>query len=118
MSTTITNGTTVLQPLLWMEYRSTREANTIVHQLHGGGTAITVAPHAPREVAVALLFDDEAAAAACEAMHARPGVIQITEDGRPTHSMQYVVTGPVERVLDTETARAWIVSARVTEVGQ
>ena len=117
MTTTISDGITTLHPLAWMDYKSTRDARTKVHPLMGGTVAISLAPADPRTVNVALLFDDEAASKTCEDMHARTGVITITETGRPTASMQYVVSGRIERELDTETAALWIVSAAVIEVG-
>lgn len=115
--TTISDGTTTLTPVLWMDYESTRQAGTRTHTLVSGKQSITLAPAGPRRVRVALLFDDEAASIACETMHAGTSVITITEDGRPTHSMQYVVMGDIRRELDKETAAVWIVSAEVQEIG-
>jgi hypothetical protein len=115
--TEISDGTDTLHPILWMDYASARDARTRTHPLMGGGTAVTLAPAGPRKVVLALLFADEDESKACEDMHARPGVITITEDGRDTHSMQYVVTGAVTRELDPETAEVWIVAAEVQEVG-
>lgn len=115
--TSITDGTVTLHPILWTQYRSTREARTRTHPLASGGTAVSLARSGPRRVNVALLFDDELESEQCEAMHARPGVITITETDRPTHSMQYVVVGNIERELDPETADVWIVTAEVLEVG-
>lgn len=115
--TTLSDGTTTLNPLLWMDYRSTRDANTKAHPLMGGGVALSLAPASPRRVAVALLFTDETESKQCEDMHAGTGVITITETGRDTASMQYVVVGNIERELDRETSELWIVSAEVIEVG-
>lgn len=116
--TEITNGVTTVHPILWMEYASTRQANTRTHPLMSGGTAVTLAPHGPRTVTLALLFDDEEESIVCEDMHARPSVFTITEAGRPTHSMQYVAVGRVSRELDQETAAVWIVSVEVQEVSE
>lgn len=115
--TVISNGITTLHPELWMDYKSARTANTKVHPLMGGGVAISLAPASPRTVTVALLFLTEAESKQCEDMHAATGVITITEDGRDTASMQYVVTGQVRRELDPDSRELWIVSAEVTEVG-
>lgn len=117
MSTTVTDGITTLHPVLWTDYRSTRAANTKAHPLMGGGVALSLAPASPRGINVALVFDDEAESKQCEDMHAGTGVITITETGRDTASMQYVVVGNIERELDKETAAVWIVSADVIEVG-
>lgn len=115
--TTISNGLVTLNPRLWMDYKSTREANTRTHPLMGGGIAVSLAPASPRTVSLALLFTNEDDSKRCEDMLATPGVITITEDGRDTHSMQFVVTGRIGRDLDTETAEDWVVSAEVVEVG-
>ncbi|QBE48747.1 hypothetical protein [Leucobacter triazinivorans] len=118
MTTTISDGVTTLHPKVWMQYVSDRDSNTREHTLLSGGIALTVAPATPRRVAVALLFNSEAESEACEQMHARPGILSITEEGRPTHSMQYAVVGTVRRELDPENAAVWIVTAEVREVGQ
>lgn len=115
--TAISNGITTVTPILWMDYTSTREANTRSHQLVSGRAAITLHPAGPRRVSVVLLFADETESKACEDMHAQPGIITITEDDRPTHSMQYVVVGKITRELDSETQDAWIVTAEAEEVG-
>ncbi|GAA2843605.1 hypothetical protein FB468_0576 [Leucobacter komagatae] len=114
--TTITDGTTTLHPTLWMNYRSTRESNTQVHTLQSGKNALTLRPAGSRRVTVALLFEDENESKRCEDMHARPGIITITEDGRDTASMQYAVIGSIERALDPETASVWFVTVEVLEV--
>lgn len=115
--TTISDGTTTLHPLAWMDYQSAREAGTRTHRLMGGGVAVTLAPTGPRRVTVALLFDDEDVSAQCEAMLSTPGVLTIGEGGRSTVPMQFVVVGRIERELDPDTDDAWIVTAEVQEVG-
>lgn len=117
MTTTISNGETTLTPVLWAGYESTREAGTKTNRLMSGKTSVTLALAGPRKVSVALLFDDEQTSLDCELMHATPGVITITEDGRDTHSMQYVVVGRITRELNKETQALWVVSADVQEVG-
>jgi len=113
--TTLTDGTTTLHPLLWMDYESSSAANTIVHQLASGRTAITIADHGPRRVTIALLFADEETSRQCEDLHRTPTIITITEDGRPTAGMQYITIGPVRRTYDPK-GDVWIVGAEVQEV--
>lgn len=114
---TVTDGTTTVHPILWMDYASTRAANTRTHDLMSGSSAITLAPAGPRRVKLAFLFHDEDHSKACEDLHATAGVLTVTDPDRATHSMQYVVIGSVSRDLDTDTARNWIVTAEVQEVG-
>lgn len=114
---TITDGTTTLHPLLWMDYSSTRTTGTRTHALASGATAITLAPAGPRRVKLAFLFHDEDLSKACEDLHATEGVLTVTDTDRATHSMQYVVVGTITRDLHTETARNWIVTVDVQEVG-
>ncbi len=116
--TTISDGTTTLHPLAWMDYQSSREAGTRTHRLASGRVALTLAKAGPRRVTIALLFDDEDVSARCEAMLATPGVLTITEDGRDSVPMQFVVVGRIERELDPDTDDAWIVSAEVQEVAE
>lgn len=114
--TTLSDGTTTLNPILWLGFGSVRESNTRTHTIIGGGTVVSMAPASPRKSTIALLFDDEADSMTCETMHAEPAVFTITEADRPTHSMQYVVIGEITRELDPETRDMWIVSAEVQEV--
>lgn len=115
--TAISDGITTLHPKLWLGFKTARESRTTAHPLAGGNTAITLAPSGPRTSAIGLLFTDEQESSDCETMLATPGVLTITEPDRPTHSMQFVVTGRIERELVAETARQWIVMADVQEVG-
>lgn len=116
--TTISDGTSTVQAIAWSEYRSTRRSNTREHELAGGGIALTIRKASPRRVSIVLLLDDETLSAECEAMHASGRTLTITEPGRATHSMQYIVTGEIRRELDPETRDLWFVTADVTEVGR
>ncbi len=114
--TNVTNGTLTVSPLLWMEYASNRDTGSVIHELIGGDVSVHVAPARPRRVQIELLFNNEAISKLCEDMHTRPGTFTITEPGRNTHSMRYVVAGTVGRKLDPETAREWIVTIEALEV--
>lgn len=115
--TILTDGIETVSPLLWLDYKSTRPSNTIVHELANGGTALTVRDAGARSCTLVLLFTDEDESAACEAMLARKGVQEITETGRATASMSYAVTGTISREYDAD-HEVWIVSADVIEVTQ
>lgn len=114
---TVTDSTTTLHPVLWMDYASIRKTNTRTHDLMSGASAITLAPAGPRRSTLALLFKSETDSKACEDMHATAGVLTITDPDRLTHSMQYVVVGEISRTLDKETSRVWILTVDVQEVG-
>lgn len=114
--TTVTNGTITVTPLLWLDYQSARDTGTVTHELIGGDVSVHLAPHRPRKVTIALLFDDEVASKQCEDMHTTPGLFTITEPGRATHSMRYVVVGSVRRELYSATAREWIVTIEALEI--
>lgn len=117
MSVAITrNGTPIPAPRLWMDYKSSSAAATIAHPLMSGGIAIVHRPTPPRTCTLALFYPSEADALAAETAHRSGGTFTISETGRPSKTMTYVVVGSIERALDPTTARNWIVAADVQAV--
>lgn len=112
---TTPGGTT--SPLLWMRMGTTRTATTTVHVASDGDTIIVHGtPPISRGSTLALLYTDESESDTAERLLAAGGVCSIVDPARPTHSMDFVVTGEITRDLDTETASVWIITAQVQEV--
>lgn len=114
--THITHPAGTTTPVGWMEYAATSEVATTVHTTIDSRTVVIYGPTTPRKVRLALLYSSEAASHAAELLHLKPGVFTITEDGRATHSMRYVVAGSVARELDPTTANTWVVYVDAQEV--
>ena len=116
--TTITSPHGTTSPTLWLAYDSARESGTLAHPTATGGVIVVHRPAGPRTLALALFYGgtgSEAASASCEALHVAGGVLTISEPGRATLGMSYVVTGRIRRTLDVE-HDVWTVEVDVTEV--
>ncbi|SDT69445.1 hypothetical protein [Jiangella sp. DSM 45060] len=117
MTTTITDGTTTLTPLLVLGWAPARQARTRVHQLLGRPDPdVTLRPHALRAGQLRILCADEVAAAAMEQMHAAGTVLTLADDDVATAAMAYVVSGQLTTELDQVTLLRWVVTADFTEV--
>lgn len=115
--TTITTPLGDTQPVLWMQLATTRHATSRVATNAGAPVAVIHGPRPRhREARLVLLYEDETEARAAEDLHAAGGICTITEPGRPTHGMTYIVTGAISRELDPETANIWILTIDVTEI--
>lgn len=115
--TTLTSTVATITPLLITGYESARPSTTIVHRLLSGDEAVSLSKPGARTGVLGLLFDDEAAAAAAELAHATPTVWTLTEPGRPTLAMSYVVDdGDIVRELEDDTRRLWLVRVPFKEV--
>lgn len=115
--TTISDGATTLTPLLVLGWSPVRESRTRVHPLIGRPDPdVTVRPAALRSGTLRILCEDEAAAAAMEALHAAGAVLTIADDDVTAVSGAYIVSGLLSVELDPQTRRRWVVSADFTEV--
>lgn len=113
--TTLTTPAGVSEPTLWLDYESTREAHTVVHELAEGGVHVVHRPTSTRALKLALFYTDDQASADAENYLAQGGICQITEPDRPTVALRFVVNGRISRTLDAE-YDVWIVTAECQEV--
>lgn len=118
MTTTITatNGAGTATPQLVYGYDTERQSRNVVHDLIGGDIAVSLIAPRRRSGRLQLLFDNEADAFACLALHAQETSFTLDVDDVPGVAMTYVVNGTVRLVLDDETHDAWTVEAGYQEV--
>lgn len=118
MGATITQGATTITPQLVLSYESTRRSGNKVHQLLTGALAVTLGGAGLRTGTLELFFLTEQAAAAAELAHTVSAVFTISDPGRPTMAMTYVLAdgGALVRRLDPETRDRWIVTVDFQEV--
>ena len=113
MSATITATTgagstmplTVLSP-----YETAWESRNIVHPLIGGGLVVSLVAPFPRAGEYEALYETEAEAFACAALHAHETSFTLTESDRPHVAMTYVLNGAVRVRLDEDTLDLWVVT--------
>lgn len=119
MTTTITNGTDVLEPILVLGYRTGRPSRNVEHDiLDRADPDISFQPAGTRKGTLELLFDTEAAAEEAELLHAAIATWTISDPERTTVAMSYVLAqgGELERELDDDTRNVWIVRVPFREV--
>ncbi|MBD8077698.1 hypothetical protein [Cellulosimicrobium arenosum] len=116
MSTTITDGTTVVIPTLVLDYSYEREARTIVHTvLDRSDPDITLRPVGLRTGTLTMFCLTRALAVDVEDIHRTFGLLTLTSDEEPTADMFYVATGRIGSSWDPEHNR-WTVTVDYAEV--
>lgn len=113
---TISNGSSTITPTLRMTASSTLASRNKVHELMGGGVAVSFGSQPLRTATLELFFATEGAAATAETFHRDGYVFQITDAEVSSMNMYYTVAGRIERELDKETGRRWVVKIDVQEV--
>jgi hypothetical protein len=117
VSSIITDGATVTQPLTVDGYQSARQSRHVFNTVIGRAYPdVTLAPATQRRGTLRLVYTTEAAAAACERIHAGTAILTFTDSDLPTAGMTYVVDGSITRQLDPESRFLWTVTIDYQEV--
>lgn len=116
MSTTVTDGSTTLNPILRLDRSNVYETRNKVHELLAGGVAVTFGGQPLRSGTLSLLFASETAAQACLQMHLNGYVMQVADTSAPSLNMTYVVSGNLGAEKVEDTTDAWLVNVDVQEV--
>lgn len=115
---TISDGSTTISPPAKLSAAESIESRNIVHELLGGGVAVTFGPEALRTSTLAMYFADEASCEAAYLFFKNGYVFELTDTDKPSTNMFFVVAGAIERELQTDTRDGWILSVDVQEVVQ
>jgi hypothetical protein len=114
---TVPSRTASTTPVLVTGYEARRETRSVLHNVIGRvDPDVTLLPATLRTGTLRLLYDNEAAAAEAEAMHAQAQVFTFRDDDLSTVGMKYVLSGGLLRTLDDPTRAAWTVAADFQEV--
>lgn len=114
---TVNDGTaTTTSPALVLGYDTSRESLNIVHDIIGGGIAVTLIRPRPRQGTLELFYTTEAGAFAALSLHSRESTFTLSDTDRPAVSMTYVADGSMSLSLDTETRTRWVLSVGYQEV--
>lgn len=95
---------------------STLQSRNKVHELLGGGVAITFGAEPLRTATLKMLFESETAAAAAETFLRDGFVFQLTDTSVSTTDMYFTIAGRITRELDMDSAATWTVEADIQEV--
>jgi hypothetical protein len=118
MTTTITrtSDSATTSPTLVLGYDTTRTGRNVIHNLIGGGIAVTLVPPAPRSGTLQLFYPAEADAWAALALHETADSFTLVNDERPGIGMTYVLDGGITLTLDPETRDLWTLAVDYQEV--
>ena len=114
---TATNGAGTTSPLSVLSpYSAEWASRNIVHDLIGGGIAVSLIAPRPRNGVLELLYAAEADAVHAVTLHREETTFLLTEDDAPSVGMTYVLDGSLGYRLDEGTLILWIVTLGYQEV--
>jgi len=114
---TVNDGTTgSISPALVLGYQARRESRNIVHDIIGGGIALTLIRPRPRSGTLELFFLTEDDAFAALTKHALETTFTLSDADRPSVGMTYALSGGIDIRLDQATRVRWVVAVDYQEV--
>lgn len=114
---TVNDGTTSsISPALVLGYQTARESQNIVHDLIGGGIAVTLVRPRPRSGRLELFFLTEADGFAALTKHGLETTFTLSDTDRPAVAMTYVTEGAIDLALDDEGRTRWVLTVGYQEV--
>lgn len=104
------------EPVMILGYETYQESQNKIHDLIGGGIAVTLVKPRPRKGTLDFFFLNEETATDCLQLHGRESTFMISDEDRAIVTMYYVVSGSISMKLDEETRNRWVVSIDYQEV--
>jgi hypothetical protein len=115
---TANNGAGSTAPTVIDGYETERESRNVVHDLIGGGIAVTLILPRPRSGELTLHYATEVQAWGALALLSNESAYTLTDSDRPGVGMTFVVNGSVQLALDDDTRDTWTVSLPYQEITQ
>lgn len=118
MGISISSGAWTTTPALILSISTGAPTGTQLHQLIGGGVAVSLAPVGLRTGTLELFYLTEAAARDAEKAHYVPGVFRVSYPERATlDGLNYVIApGSLGLQLDASTRDRWTLTVPFQEV--
>lgn len=117
MTTTITDGTSVITPDLVLGYETDNDATNIFHEILGRADYdVSVAPDRLRSGELLLFFEAEADAKSAREFHLAAVRFTLATDDLTLMDMTYVRRGGMRLALDSETRTRWTLTVGYQEV--
>lgn len=113
---TISDGVTTITPTVRLNVSDSYDSRNVVHELMGGGVAITFGGEPKRTGSLELFFNSEASANTAYLFFKNGYVFQLTDTEAPTSNMNFVVAGKISRAWDGQTVHSWLLSVDFQEV--
>lgn len=103
-------------PLLRTTATITATTRNQVHELLGGGVAVTFGGDTLAKSSLEMLFTSEASALDAYTQLNTGHVFQLTDYSKTSTSMYFAVSGDITREYLTETEDTWLISCDIQEV--
>lgn len=103
-------------PLLRTTAELSVDSRNIIHELLGGGVAVTFGGTSLATSSLEMLFTTEASALDAYTQLNTGHIFELTDYSKTSTSMYFVVAGNISREYQTESADTWIVSCDIQQV--
>lgn len=112
----ITSDVGSFSPLLRMSASATIASRNIVHELIGGGVAVTFGGDAKATSTLEMLFTSEADSLDAYTQLNTGHIFELTDYSKTSTSTYFVVSGGITRTYVPDTEDTWTISADIQEV--
>ncbi len=112
----ITSDVGSFSPYLRMSAEATISSRNIIHELIGGGVAVTFGGDAKATSTLEMLFTSEAASLDAYTQLNTGHIFELTDYSKTSTSTYFVIAGAITRTFVTESEDTWTISADIQEV--
>lgn len=112
----ITSDVGSFSPLLRMSASATISSRNIIHNLLGGGVAVTFGGDSQATSTLEMLFTSEADSLDAYTQLNTGHIFELTDYSKTSTSTYFVIAGSITRTYVTESEDTWTISADIQEV--
>ena len=112
----ITSDVGSFSPYLRMTAETTIASRNIVHELIGGGVAVTFGGDSPASSTLDMLFTSEAASLEAYTQLNTGHIFELTDYSKTSTSMFFVVSGNITREYVIDSEDTWTISCDIQQV--
>jgi hypothetical protein len=112
----ITSDVGNFSPLLRLSAEQSIASRNIIHELLGGGVAVTFGGDTLATSTLEMLFTSEAASLDAYNKLNTGHVFQLTDYSKTSTSMYFVVSGTITRTLEINSEDTWLITCDIQEV--
>lgn len=113
---TISDGVTTITPTIRLNVADAYASRNVVHELMGGGVAVTFGGEPKRTGNLELFFNSETSANTAYLFFKNGYVFQLIDADAPTSDMNFVISGSIARAWNGDTLNSWLLSVDFQEV--
>lgn len=112
----ITSDVGSFSPYLRMTAESTISSRNIVHELLGGGVAVTFGGDSLATSTLDMLFTSEADCLEAYTQLNTGHIFELTDYSKTSTSMYFVVSGNLSRAFQVESEDTWVITCDIQQV--